>query len=87
MVFRGVLGGRDVSVNPSLKIPSKQRPGLNDIGYESFEWRGWWEANVIARSHCHVRFGRGLVGGGVGDNPGCSPEMTGFGLRVGGSLS
>lgn len=65
MVFRGVLGGRDVSVNPSLKIPSKQRSGLNDIGYESFECRGWWEPNVIARSHCHVRFGRGLVGVGL----------------------
>ena len=65
MVFRGVLRGRDVSVNPSLKIPSKQRSGLNDIGYESFEWRGWREPNVIARSHCHVRFGRGFVGVGL----------------------
>ena len=63
MVFRGVLGGRDVSVNLSLKIPSKQRSGLNDIGYESFECRGWREPNVIARSHCHVRFGRGVLGG------------------------
>ena len=65
MVFRGVLRGREVSVNPCFKIPSKQRSGLNDIGYESFEGRGWRGPNVIARSHCHVRFGRGLVGVGL----------------------
>ena len=44
----------------------------------------------MARSHYHLRF-RGSFGGeGVGDNPGCSPELTGAGfvglVRVGGWL-
>ena len=62
LVFRGVYEGREVSVNPYLKIPSKQRPGLNDIGCEFFEWRGQWRLNVMTRSHYHLRF-RGSFGG------------------------
>ena len=87
LVFRGVYERREVSVNPYLKIPSKQRPGLNDIGCEFFEWRGQWRLNVMARSHYHLRFRGSFGGGGVGDNPGCSPELTGAGfvglVRVG----
>ena len=66
LVFQGVYGRLEVSVSPCLKIPSKQRSGLNDIGYEYFECRGRWRLNVITRSHYHLRFkgcfgGKGLV--------------------------